>query len=147
LQAEIEGLRDLVDYGGTRFYVSWYPVCRLASTSALHPPDSWPQALDAERSRTVLTDALRGLSGIVPGVAALGCERARIRMRSNVIFAWGETDVDDPGSDLHTRDRIGISSHGRYHSIDTGKYGMAPWFAEQLADRVCPAIGRPTVSR
>jgi len=38
---------------------------------------------------------------------------------------------------LHHRSDIGIRSAGRYHSIDTGKYGMAPYFADLLADRIC----------
>jgi hypothetical protein len=53
-----------------------------------------------------------------------------------VIVAWGETDIYDPGSELHRRYEIGVTSAGRYHSIDPGKLTMAPFFAEQCAQRI-----------
>jgi hypothetical protein len=52
------------------------------------------------------------------------------------IFAWGSADIDDIGSELHQRFDIGVRSYGRYHSIDTGKYCMAPLYALEVARRV-----------
>jgi hypothetical protein len=52
------------------------------------------------------------------------------------IFAWGTTDVDDPSSELHCRYEIGVNSYGRYHSVDTGKYTMAPYFAAETVNRI-----------
>ena len=51
-----------------------------------------------------------------------------------VIFAWGETDITNPLSELHSRHDVGPHSYGRYHSIDTGKLTLAPLFARQMAD-------------
>jgi glycine/D-amino acid oxidase-like deaminating enzyme len=53
-----------------------------------------------------------------------------------VIFAWGATDIDDPESELHQRHDIGIRTDGNYHSVDPGKYTMAPMFAVQLGERL-----------
>jgi hypothetical protein len=54
------------------------------------------------------------------------------------IFAWGATDTDDASSELHQRHDIGIISVGNYHSIDTGKLSLTPYFAEICADRILP---------
>ena len=59
-----------------------------------------------------------------------------VTVRGGVIVAWGATDIYDARSELHRRFEIGISSHGRYHSIDPGKLTMAPFFAEKLAERL-----------
>lgn len=53
-----------------------------------------------------------------------------------VITAWGETDISDPASELHRRYEIGVNSAEGHHSIDTGKYTMAPLFARICADRI-----------
>jgi hypothetical protein len=55
------------------------------------------------------------------------------------IFAWGATDTDDAVSELHQRHDLGIESAGNYHSVDTGKLSLAPYFAEACADRIVPA--------
>ncbi len=59
-----------------------------------------------------------------------------VSVKGGVIFAWGETDIDDPDSGLHERHAIGTRSSEGYHSIDTGKLTMAPLFAQVAADRV-----------
>lgn len=53
-----------------------------------------------------------------------------------MITAWGETDISDPASELHRRYEIGVNSAEGHHSIDTGKYTMAPLFARICADRI-----------
>ena len=40
----------------------------------------------------------------------------------------------------------GVHSVDGYHSIDTGKYGMAPCFAIEAADRIADAPSRPVVA-
>jgi hypothetical protein len=54
-----------------------------------------------------------------------------------IILAAGDTDIDDPASRLHTRTAVGIRSMHGYHSVDTGKYTLAPMYALEIADRVC----------
>ena len=57
-------------------------------------------------------------------------------VNGGIIYALGATDVNDPGSGLHQRARVGPRSYGRYHSVDTGKYSLAPLFAKIVADRI-----------
>jgi hypothetical protein len=77
---------------------------------------------------------------MVPAVGALDLSGASIDVAGGYIFAWGKTGIADPRSELHGRSDIGIQSHGRYHSVDTGKYGMGPYFADLLADRICGEV-------
>lgn len=56
-----------------------------------------------------------------------------VTVKGGVIVAWGETDIYDPASELHRRYEIGVTSSGRFHSVDPGKLTMAPFFAELCA--------------
>jgi glycine/D-amino acid oxidase-like deaminating enzyme len=127
---------DVVDFGGGRRYLSWYPACKLGAWREIQPPDIAPMIDDATR-QGVFDATMRALAAIVPSVGALDLSNATAEVEGGYIFAWGHTDIADPHSELHGRSDIGIHSSGRYHSIDTGKYGMAPYFAELLADRLC----------
>jgi hypothetical protein len=70
-------------------------------------------------------------------VAALSQEALDAgEVRGAVVFAHGRGDIDEPGSELHERHRIGPRSYGRYHSVDTGKLTTAPLFARRLADTI-----------
>ena len=131
---------DLVAYGNGAVYLSWYPAGMRATSAALEPP-AWP--LDApEPLRTELRAATHdALAGIVPAVELLAAEPAdAYEVGAGVIFAWGETDIDDPESELHERHAIGPVSRGRYHTVDTGKLTMAPLFGKAVADRILEAV-------
>jgi len=60
-------------------------------------------------------------------------------VKGGAIVAWGKTDIYDPTSELHRRFEIGVTSEGRFHSVDPGKLTMAPYFAEICAERISPA--------
>ena len=64
-----------------------------------------------------------------------------------VIFAWGESDIDDSASGLHERYATGPLSVGRYHTVDTGKLTTAPMYARAVADRIRadPMTGHVTI--
>jgi hypothetical protein len=126
---------DIVDFGGGRHYLSWYPACKLGEWREIQPPEV-PAHLDDERRRRALDASLENLAAIMPSLRALDLSQATTEVKGGYIFAWGRSDIADPESELHCRSDIGIHSHGRYHSIDTGKYGMAPYFAELLAERL-----------
>jgi glycine/D-amino acid oxidase-like deaminating enzyme len=130
---------DIVDFGGRRHYLSWYPACKLGEWRDLQPPA--PMIDDATKRQT-LDATIAALGAIVPAVRELDLSAASIDVAGGYIFAWGETGISDPCSELHSRSDIGVHSHGRYHSIDTGKYGMAPYFADLLADRICGELSR-----
>ena len=76
----------------------------------------------------------------VPLAMVLAVLEARcIELRGGAIVAWGASDIADPDSGLHERWRVGPRSYGPYHSVDTGKYCLAPLFAMEVADRILPA--------
>ena len=53
---------------------------------------------------------------------------------AGVIFSWGQSDIDDPQSELHERWDVGIHATDGYFSIDTGKLTCAPLFASGLVE-------------
>jgi glycine/D-amino acid oxidase-like deaminating enzyme len=126
---------DLVAYGDGLFYVSWYPTCMTARSEALVPPDWLAEPDEPLRSR-IVTESLAAMGAIVPTLRRV--QPKNIAVKAGVIVAWGSTDIDDHGSELHRRYEIGVHSYGGYHSIDPGKLTMAPHFAEVCAERILP---------
>lgn len=127
---------DIVTYDNSELFLSWYPAGMMGLSSDLSPPP-WPLTLDQQRSLKLRNDTLKALAEIVPAVARLSSEAIEsCRIKGGVIFAWGATDIVDSNSALHERYAIGPRSYGRYHSIDTGKLTMAPYFGKKLADRI-----------
>ena len=76
---------------------------------------------------------LTHLGAVFPSVAALRPRSSRSRVEGGWVYAAGRGALDDRQSTLHRRDRAGVFRDGRYLSIDTGKYSMAPWIADRLA--------------
>jgi hypothetical protein len=127
---------DIVTYGNGEAFLSWYPAGMRGLSSDLKPP-SWPLSLEPAASLRVRDETLKGLGRIVPSVAQLSAEAIEsCRTKAGIIFAWGSTDIPDIASGLHDRYAVGLQSYGRYHSIDTGKLTMAPYFAKMLADSI-----------
>lgn len=125
---------DVVMYPRTNTYISWYPACMRGWTDAVSVPSEWERACagridDAEADR-IAREALSGFEEVVTGMV-----HAKIDVvDAGVIFSWGKTDIDDPGSELHERFHIGVQQHDGYFSIDTGKFTCAPFFAQQFLD-------------
>lgn len=127
---------DVVTYGDGSVFLSWYPAGRLGTSAEVRPPE-WPTELDGALAKEVRAGIVEGLAAVVPAVGSLpAADLDGSRVLGGVIFAHGHTDIDDPASVLHERHEIGPSSHGRYHSVDTGKLTMAPRFARLLAERI-----------
>ncbi|HET6620993.1 MAG TPA: FAD-dependent oxidoreductase [Dongiaceae bacterium] len=127
---------DIADFATGRRYLSWYPACKLGEWRGLQPEDI-ALRIDETTRRRAFDATVAALAAIVPSVGAMDLSGAQVEVEGGYIFAWGRTGIDDPQSELHRRFDIGIQSAGRYHSIDTGKYSMAPYFADVLADRLC----------
>jgi len=126
---------DVVPWSG-RSYLSWYPACRRGWSSALSPPCEWAAPcrgdVSADVAAEVATGTLAALDAIIPGMAA-----ARVTaVDAGIVVAWGDRDIDEPGSELHERHAVGVHEHDGYFSIDTGKLTCAPYFAQQLAARL-----------
>ena len=117
-------------------YLSWYPSCMRGWCDELSTPTRWEGAisgnLDPDTIRAVAGKTLRAFDTVVPGLK--DCRRARVA--AGVIFAWGQTDIDDPASQLHERHDIGVHAHDGYFSIDTGKFTCAPLFARHLVGKL-----------
>lgn len=127
---------DVVRYHGAA-YLSWYSAGMQAMTEGTEPPpaDGGP---DPGWSRRTARAIVRGLAGVLPGVRAVLCDEGAYEVKGGVIVASGRTDIDDPASGLHARADIGPRTAGRYHSVNTGKLTMAPYFAMVTADRITP---------
>jgi hypothetical protein len=127
---------DVVAYPNGTLDLSWYPVGMRGLSSEITPPD-WPRVLDPATALEVRDGIMQGLTGIVPSLARLPQSQVETSVvLGGIIFAWGSTDITDPLSFLHERQAIGPQSEGRYHTVDTGKYSMAPMFAKIVSDRI-----------
>jgi hypothetical protein len=102
-------------------------------------PPPWPRDPTPDRARELFERSVAGLSRLAPAMAGIGTAGLRdLQVGGGIIFAHGQTDIDDHTSGLHRRDRVGITSRGGWHSVDPGKYSLAPAFAYDVADRICP---------
>ncbi len=124
---------DTVAYADGARYMSWYPACMRATSSALLPPE---HAVTPEELAGMREQSARALGAVMPEV--LGIDLQELKPVSGIITAWGETDIGDPQSELRTRHEIGLTSVGGYHSVDPGKFTMIPYFALACADRISP---------
>jgi hypothetical protein len=126
---------DIVNYRDGGFYLSWYPIGMVAKSHDLAPPPGWREISDDQR-RDVFDRSLAHWRALCPPLDRLKFPSDAVDATSGAIFAWGETDVDDPNSKLHDRYQIGVHSAGGYHSVNTGKYTMVPYLGLQAANRV-----------
>ena len=127
---------DIVSYADGSIYLSWYPVCMTGLSIDATPP-AWPKNPAEPLRARLVRKSLEAMTAIVPALGDLDSADVRqAEAKGGVIIAWGKTDIDDPGSELHRRYEIGVHSHGHYHSIDPGKLTMAPYFAVLCAERI-----------
>jgi glycine/D-amino acid oxidase-like deaminating enzyme len=131
---------EVVSYANGLTYLTWYPICLQGISKDVTPPE-WP-TYPAEPLRSgLLEGTLKAMAQFVPSLRALNPgELQDATVKGGVIVAWGETDIDDPASELHRRFEIGVTSTGRYHSVDPGKLTMAPYFADVCAGRILEDI-------
>ncbi|HEX8168425.1 MAG TPA: FAD-dependent oxidoreductase [Beijerinckiaceae bacterium] len=129
---------EVVSYGDGLTYLTWYPECLQGISTDLLPPPWATYPAEPLRSR-VLAGTFRALSEIVGSLRGLDPETLPDTcVKGGVIVAWGQTDIYDPASELHRRYEIGVTSSGRFHSVDPGKLTMAPYFADLCARRIKP---------
>lgn len=127
---------EVVSYGNGSVYLTWYPDCLRSLTREVQPPD-WPTSPSEPLRAQILQGTFNALSAILPALGVCGFKGLTdVVVRGGPIVAWGETDIHDPGSELHRRFEIGVTSVGRYHTVDPGKLTMAPFFAHECATRI-----------
>lgn len=122
-------------------YVSWYPTGLLHQEFSLRPRLMDVEIGGAEQTR-IIHSTLQGLRILMPGVAPLlDPAEALWEVVGGYITAWGQSGIDDRGSELHRRYAVGVTSDGNYHSVDTGKLTLGPMFAAETCARI---LGRPS---
>lgn len=126
---------DIKPYPGRDFHLSWYPTGLLAEGTALAPP-ALPELNAGEKERRI-DEIFRELGAFIPAVKALQENAQAIQLEGGWVYACGQGALSDPASTLHRRDNVNIHRAGGYISIDTGKYSIAPWLAEQVATAIC----------
>ena len=129
---------DIVPFPEGLTYLSYYPLCIQGWTSDLEPPRDWDAPCDGrpdpEFARHLARELVTKLDDAIPGLGA----SAIAHVDAGAIFTWGDTDIDDPESELHDRYDVGVEAYDGYFSIDTGKFTTAPLFADRLT-RLVPA--------
>lgn len=127
---------DIVNFSASRLYLSWYPACMIGSSTAVDPGDPIAR-LDQAAKDAIVRDSLAALTTLCPSLRELDTGVITdTEIGGGAIFAWGATDIDEPESELHRRYDIGVESYGSYHSVNTGKYCLAPLFAMDTAERI-----------
>ena len=123
---------DIKNYNGRDFYLSWYPAGLIAEGGEVSPPRL--KDLDDAASERIKTAILDNLASRIPAAGKIARHAATATLAGGWVFAMGTGSLADPGSTLHQRDRVGIRRHGHYLSVDTGKYSIAPWLAQTIAE-------------
>jgi glycine/D-amino acid oxidase-like deaminating enzyme len=127
---------DTVTYDDGTIYLSWYPECMVGTSTDIVPPDFNARISETDRIR-VAKKSIEAMAELLPALAPYrSASTDTVNVGGGIIFAWGAADIDQPDSELHRRYDIGVHSKGRYHSVDTGKYTMAPYFAVETCDRI-----------
>lgn len=126
---------DVVNFGDSGYYLSWYPTGRRGMSTDDVPPD-WHGSYSREQRLDVFHQSYREMATRCRALDEISFSDEQVDPGGCVIYALGTEDVDKQETRLHERVEIGIQSRGRYHSIDTGKYTLVPYWALRAADRV-----------
>ncbi len=127
---------DVVIRPDATAYVSWYPDACKGWSNSVQPPAEWEEVCKGNVSKEEferMSDTF--IAQTQKWYPAIKKCRPKI-VDAGVILAFGKTDVDDEGSKLHERSQLGVSSHGGYHTVYTGKLTTAPLTAMDTADHV-----------
>lgn len=125
---------DWVVFADDRVYLSWYPSCRVMTSTDLAPAAvAEPKG---EARQALIRDALAGACTVWPALRDIDLATTDIQVAGGYIYSLGASDISDPASLLHERHAVGIVSRGNYHSVDTGKYCLAPINAQRLVDAI-----------
>lgn len=130
-----------------RAYVSWYPAGLLATSHDLVPA-TLDRDVVAGRAADVEAATLAAVSRLFASDASrLDATGGQWDVGGAWISAWARTGIDHPGSRLHQRFDVGVHSADGYHSVDTGKYTLGPYFAQVACERIAPARAVSTPTR
>ena len=119
-------------------YFSWYPSGLQGWSHDLRPPEDWNEVTRAHvcgaKHIAIGEEIVRQTVAWYPALAG----SLLMTVDAGAIFAYGVSDVGQPGSGLHDRTRIGVHRTGTFFSVDPGKLTTAPVHA---VDAVAQALG------
>lgn len=129
---------DLVNFGQGQYYLSWYPQCMQGFAKNTTSPPPWESNLSKPKAKQLILETVNHLAEYIPLVAQINRQTMReFSVLGGIIYAGGDTDVNDPKSGLHKRYELDIKKNQTYYSINPGKYSLCPSFAYQAADQIC----------
>lgn len=129
---------DIVHFPSGRSFLSWYPTGMFEILEGVEPID-WRERLSTVDSGRIAKETVVALRRLIPDLEPLLDDPDVVtRVEGGAIFAWGSTDIDDPGSELHERFDIGWVRNGGYISFDPGKLTTAPKFSLEVAELISP---------
>lgn len=126
---------DSVNFKDRGGFFSWYPIGRTGWSEDRLPPD-WDGSYSNGYREEIFLKSFEELKNRVPALRNLSFPQEKVDPAGGVIFALGNTDVENADSKLHTRHEVGIRSFDGYHSVNTGKYTLVPYLAVKTADRL-----------
>lgn len=126
---------DAVNFKDKGMFFSWYPIGRTGWSEEHRPPE-WDKLYSEEERYDVFSRSFEELRKRIPALSNVHFENKDTSAAGGVIFALGNTDVDNYESKLHTRSEVGLRSFDNYHSVNTGKYTLIPYLAVKVADRL-----------
>lgn len=128
---------DIVAWPDGQVFLSWYPAGMVGMTRDARQTD-WTRLRAGLDLPAIARRTIEGLATLCPAVrGVVDPDDPALVIDGGAIFALGQTDIDDPASTLHERSAVGlIAARDGHHSVDTGKYTLAPWLAATLADRL-----------
>ncbi|WP_137124239.1 FAD-dependent oxidoreductase [Roseomonas sp. HF4] len=131
---------DIVAWPCGRLYLAWYPAGMVGVARQVARTD-WRAVRAGLDAPAIAAATIAALARLCPRLAAV-VAGARPVVDGGAIYALGATDIDDPRSRLHQRSEVGlVAAQDGYHSVDTGKYTLAPLLAEDLATRIAAGAG------
>jgi hypothetical protein len=129
---------DIVRFQSGRSYLNWYPVGMFNTLETLTPID-WCEQLASIDHQQIVDDTISALRNFLPDLnPLLDHPDTEVKVEGGSIFAWGDSGIENPESELHERFDIGPAIKNGYVSLDTGKLTTAPMFSLQVADMICP---------
>lgn len=122
-------------------YLSWYPIGLISQEVALRPTVQDP-TISADQTRRIIAGTLENLRALMPCTAShLTHNEDDWTLKGGFVTAWGQSGIEDAGSELHERHDVGVFSNGDYHSIDSGKLTTCPLFAAEVCARILSRHG------
>lgn len=126
---------DIVNFGAKGFFLSWYPTGMVEMKRNESMSKNW-HAISRQNRLENFRISSAHWRDLCPKLSVLRFQEDAIDPTSGVIYAHGDTDIDELDSVLHVRTDLAIQSVGAYHSVNTSKYTLMPQMAVALADRI-----------